>query len=424
MAVIADGGGRADTAALGASEISRETTVTICHSRAGTTCISSRCSTEMNGETTENTGYRIALTADGTCLKLTGDFTLMSLDPSPAEVSARLAQFARQTDLCWDLREIQRLDYAGAVILWQAWGGKRPDRLILRDEQAGMFDRLQNMPPAPDASRSVAFLPVSMLGKKFFEVLDHAKGIISLSGQVVLDGLYLLTRPSRIPFREISATLYRAGAQALGITAIVGFLIGIVLSYLSSEQLHMFGADIYIVNILGMSIIRELGPMLAAILVAGRSGSAMTAQLGVMRVTEELDALTVMGIPYSVRLILPKIIGLGIAMPLIVLWTSAIALFGGIMAADFQIGLSYHYAITSLPSAVPVANLWLALAKGVVCGMTIALIACHFGLRIKPNTESLGEGTTLSVVISITAVIIIDAIFAIIFSDVGIQIAS
>jgi len=367
--------------------------------------------------------FHIALSPDRTSLKLIGDFTLAALDRPLVTANAELVQYAKQTDLSWDLREIQQLDYAGAVMLWQAWGEKRPDMLYLRDEQARMFDRLQNIPPIPDKRRSNLFLPVSTLGKKFFTVLDHVRGIIGLSGQVTLDCLYLLTHPARIPFREISATLYRAGAQALGITAVVGFLIGIVLSYLSSEQLHMFGADIYIVNILGMSIIRELGPMLAAILVAGRSGSAMTAQLGVMRVTEELDALTVMGIPYSLRLILPKIIGLGIAMPLIVLWTSAIALLGGIMAADLQIGLSYHYAITSLPGAVPVANLWLALAKGIVCGMTIALIACHFGLRIKPNTESLGEGTTLSVVISITSVIIIDAIFAVIFSDVGIQIA-
>jgi len=377
----------------------------------------------MNSKTIADKPYQITLTTDQTCLKLTGSFTLASLDSSLKKVASELSRFTEQSHLCWDLREIQRLDYAGAVLLWQAWGGKRPNKLYLRDEQARMFDRLQNIPQLPDKNRSKLFLPVSTLGKNFFAVLDHVRGIISLSGQVLLDSLYLLTHPTRTPFREISATLYRAGAQALGITAIVGFLIGIVLSYLSSEQLHMFGADIYIVNILGMSIIRELGPMLAAILVAGRSGSAMTAQLGVMRVTEELDALTVMGIPYSLRLILPKIIGLGIAMPLIVLWTSAIALFGGIMAADLQIGLSYHYAITSLPGAVPVINLWLALAKGVVCGMTIALIACHFGLRIKPNTESLGEGTTLSVVISITSVIIIDAIFAVIFSDVGIQIA-
>ena len=124
-----------------------------------------------------------------------------------------------------------------------------------------------------------------------------------------------------MPWREISANIYRTGAQALAITALVGFLVGIVLSYLSAQQLKTFGADIFIINLLGVSIIRELGPVLAAVLVAGRSGSSMTAQLGVMRVTEELDAMTVMGIPHTVRLILPKVIALAISMPLVVAWT-------------------------------------------------------------------------------------------------------
>lgn len=371
----------------------------------------------------DNTWYQLTTQTGDSCLKLVGSYTLTTLNQSLPSVAKELAGFATQPGLHWDLTSIQQMDYAGAVLIWQAWGAQRPEHLSLRPEQERMFARLEKAPPIPAQHHPNSFLPISMLGKRFFRFLSHLAGMITLSGQAVLDIGYLITHPGRIPMREISATLFRTGAQALGITAIVGFLIGIVLSYLISEQLHMFGADIYIVNILGMSIIRELGPMLAAILVAGRSGSSMTAQLGVMRVTEELDALTVMGIPYSLRLVLPKIIGLGIAMPLIVLWTSAIALLGGIIAADLQIGLSFQYALASLPSAVPVANLWLGLGKGVVCGMAIALIACHFGLRIKPNTESLGEGTTDSVVTSITAVIIIDAIFAIIFSNVGIEIA-
>src|SRR5690606_13623024 len=120
---------------------------------------------------------------------------------------------------------------------------------------------------------------------------------------------------------EISAQIYHAGAQALGITALVGFLIGVVLSYLSSQQLALFGASVYIVDLLGVSVVRELGPVLAAILVAGRSGSAITAQIGVMRVTQELDAMLVMGIPHGRRLVLPRVLALAIAMPLVVLWT-------------------------------------------------------------------------------------------------------
>jgi phospholipid/cholesterol/gamma-HCH transport system permease protein len=168
-----------------------------------------------------------------------------------------------------------------------------------------------------------------------------------------------------------------------------------------------------------MSIIRELGPMLAAILVAGRSGSAITAQLGVMRVTEELDAMLVMGLPHGFRLVLPRALALAVAMPLLVIWTDAMALAGGMAAAHVQLGLSPVYFLDKLPDAVPLLNYWMGLAKGVVFGSLIALVACHFGLRVKPDTESLGQGTTQSVVTAITVVIVADAVFAIIFSSAG-----
>ncbi len=363
------------------------------------------------------------LVDDGTVqrLILTGNLTLAALDNNFRQLSGELSRHAQNTRILWDLSDIRRMDTAGIVLLWKVWGEKRPDALILRPEHEKMLKRIENLPKAAlGLKRGNPFWPIHAIGDQFLLLWANLSGMIRMVGQLALDSLFFLRHPALIPWREISANLYRTGAQALGITALVGFLIGIVLSYLSSEQLQMFGADIFIVNILGISIIRELGPLLAAILVAGRSGSSMTAQLGVMRVTQELDALTVMGIPHSQRLIFPKIIGLGLAMPLLVLWTSAIALTGGMVAAEIQLGLSYHYFVHTLPESVPIGNLWLGLGKGVVCGMAIALIACHFGLRIKPNTESLGEGTTTSVVTSITIVIIIDAIFAIAFSDVGI----
>jgi len=183
--------------------------------------------------------------------------------------------------------------------------------------------------------------------------------------------------------------------------------------------LRTYGADIFIVNVLGLGIIRELGPLLAAILVAGRSGSSMTAQLGVMRVTQELDALSVMGISHTRRLVLPKVVALALTMPLLILWTDAVAIIGGMLAAEWQLGLAYREFLQRLPDAVPMANLWLGLGKGAVFGVLIALVACHYGLRIEPDTESLGKGTTSSVVTAITAVIIVNAIFAITFSEVG-----
>ncbi|MCC2681411.1 MAG: hypothetical protein K0S36_975 [Nitrosospira multiformis] len=350
-----------------------------------------------------------------------GNCTLTALGERIRPIAAELSEYATAPELRWDLTQIARMDDAGAVLLWRGWGNQRPRYLSVRPEHERLFDRLEETWTPPSEAAPDRLWPIMVLGKAVFLLWEHLVGLVILMGQLVLEIKYLAGRPSRIPWREISANLYRTGAQALGITALVGFLIGVVLSYLSSRQLQIFGAHIFIVNILGISVIRELGPMLAAILVAGRSGSSMTAQLGVMRVTEELDALTVMGIPHSLRLILPKVIALGLAMPLVVLWTSAVALIGGMTVAELQLGLGYKFFLSRLPDAVAVSNLWLGLGKGIVCGMAIALISCHFGLRIKSNTESLGEGTTNSVVTSITVVIIIDAIFAVIFSDVGLR---
>lgn len=322
--------------------------------------------------------------------------------------------------ISWDLSRIDTLDHIGGQFFWNAWGKRRPEHLALAPAHEDVFDRIEQAgelrPPAHFRSHWYSFDAIYRL---YRNLASHLTTFVALIGQLILDIGAFLLHPLRGPWREISANVFHIGYQALGITALVGFLIGVVLSYLSSQQLHTFGGDIYIVNILGMSIVRELGPLLAAILVAGRSGSSITAQLGVMRVTEELDAMLVMGMPHGFRLILPRVIALAISMPLLVVWTDAIALVGGMVAANLELGLSPAYFFQKLPEAVPFANFWIGLGKGVTFGCLIALVACHFGLRVKPNTESLGQGTTLSVVTSITIVILADAVFAILFKGVG-----
>jgi phospholipid/cholesterol/gamma-HCH transport system permease protein len=320
----------------------------------------------------------------------------------------------------WNLEGISTLDHIGAQVFWNAWGGVRPAALALTEAQEQTFARIEAAGPLalPDDSGHAA-ISWALLKQQAGVLTDHFGGFITLIGQLVLDTVRFAKNPLQGPWKEVSANIYHAGFQALGITALVGFLIGVVLSYLSAQQLHSFGGDIYLVNILGMSIIRELGPLLAAILVAGRSGSSMTAQLGVMRVTEELDAMLVMGMPHGFRLIMPKVLALAIAMPLLVIWTDAMALLGGMAAAMLELNLSPTYFVQKLPDAVPLANYWIGLGKGAVFGSLIALVACHFGLRIKANTESLGAGTTTSVVTGITVVILADAVFAIVFNGVG-----
>jgi phospholipid/cholesterol/gamma-HCH transport system permease protein len=370
-------------------------------------------------------GLKVESGQQGKVVRLSGQWTAFALarDHASAKrgVVDRLRSVGQEAIKQWDLLPIERLDHVGGQALWRVWGRKLPERVTLSATQREIFERVALLDANREEPEQVDRTdPITRFGLMLFSFFEHLQGGIAMFGGFVLDLGGLVRRPKRVPWTEISANVYSAGTQALGITALVAFLIGIVLSYLSAQQLRVFGANQYIVNILGLSVIRELGPVLSAILVAGRSGSAITAQIGVMRVTEELDAMQVMGIPHGLRIVLPRVLALGIAMPLLVMWTNMVALLGGALAAKLVLGIDLSFFVRSLPSVVPIANLWIGLGKGVVFGMLIALAACHFGFRIKANSQSLGEGTTTSVVSSITIVILADAVFAILFQSVGI----
>ena len=357
----------------------------------------------------------------GRCV-LTGNWNVQALAIKGEVRRRREALSAAKGADAWDLSNVGLLDAVGAQLLWQYWEQKIPPGTALTPGQQALFEILANHPikPALEKAPTDRLAWVVAIGTGLFVMAEHGQKFLGLLGGFVLDFAKLLRHPFRGPWREISAQVYRVGTQALGITALVGFLIGVVLSYLSAQQLAVFGAGQFIVKLLGIATVRELGPVLAAILVAGRSGSSITAQIGVMRVTQELDAMQVMGISHGQRLILPRVIALAIAMPLLVLWTDALALLGGMIAAKFELDLSMHWFFGQLPDAVGITNYKITLIKGVTFGVWIALIACHFGLRIEPNTESLGRGTTASVVTAITGVILIDALYAILFNEMGI----
>lgn len=363
-------------------------------------------------------------TPDGRVAAVRGAWTVADLSGKRvwAALMAQLKSLGDDPSLFqWDLSLIEKLDYLGAQVLWAHWRHEWPARLQIEASQRAMLETVAKFTVSPPKACETGWTePVLVLGRRAVGVVDHAKGLVRLIGQLLLDIIRLIRRPHEGPWRDFSGHLYRIGATALPITALVGFLIGVVLAYLISQQLRKFGADTFIVNILGISLIRELGPVLAAILIAGRSGSAITAQIGVMRVTEELDAMRVMGIARGFRLVLPRALALALAMPLVSLWTTLAALLGGMLAADISMDVTPAFFIQSLPAAVNVANLTLATCKSVVFGVLIALGGCHYGLRVKPNTESLGQGTTASVVASITVVILVDALFAVLFRNVGI----
>ncbi|CAB5701018.1 MlaE family ABC transporter permease [Comamonas aquatica] len=359
--------------------------------------------------------------AEGAWVQVQGRWGAAELGQRPVWQQLQRALRSHPADAAtgWDLQALQWLDHIGAQLLWRHWQYAWPQRVRLTDAQRTMLARVAALRQEPAPAPLCMMDRVNQLGLLVLHALDHFQHLVELVGQLVLDIGRLLRDPRKGPWRDFSGHLYSMGATALPITALVGFLIGVVLAYLMALQLRQFGAEAFIVNILGISLIRELGPLLGAILVAGRSGSAITAQIGVMRVTEELDAMQVMGIRHGFRLVMPRALALALAMPLISLWTTLAALAGGMLAADMTMGISAGYFLQALPDAVEIGNLVLAMAKSVVFGVFIALIGCHWGLRVQPNTQSLGAGTTASVVSSITMVIVVDALFAIAFKDVG-----
>jgi phospholipid/cholesterol/gamma-HCH transport system permease protein len=353
-------------------------------------------------------------------VQLRGRWQLAALRPRWQSLTAQLSREGGRPGVVWDATAVRSMDTVAVALLWRSWGRRRPEQLRLRPEQEALFADL-------DTAVAPVLRPflgphhlISLVGRGALAVGSHARDGVALFGRLALDLLAVAVRAARLPWREVSAQVYHTGLTALPITALVGFLIGVVVSYLSSQQLRTFGADVFIIDLLGMSVLRELGPLLAAILVAGRSGSSMTAELGVMRLTQELDAMHALGIPVSLRLVMPRVVALALALPLLVLWTDALAMTGGILAAQNELGIGFALFVDKLPAAVGAGNLLLGLVKGVVFGCLIALVACHYGLRIEPHTRSLGRGTTRSVVAAITTVIIADAVFAVVTSRLGI----
>ncbi|MGL4667831.1 MAG: MlaE family ABC transporter permease, partial [Saezia sp.] len=306
---------------------------------------------------------------DDQCI-LKGDWLVAAVSQRK-EVQAieqRLEQVARKVT-SWDLNAV-RLDHIWAGILWNAWGRKLPENIKTNSEQQVLFERIEKYAPLPqdvqqNKSQERVVTEVGLISLSFIE---HINFFIQLVGQFILDFSQTLKTPLRAPWKDFSSQLLRMGAQALPITGLVGFLIGVVIVYLLSSYLRSYGLELYIIDMTGVVAVRELGGLLAAILVAGRSGSTITAQIGVMRLREELDAMHVLGISPHFRLVFPRVMALSLIMPFVSLWTSLVAIFGGMIAANFTIGLTNDYFLEVLPTTVYIGNVWMNLGKGVVFG--------------------------------------------------------
>lgn len=257
---------------------------------------------------------------------------------------------------------------------------------------------------------------VAELGKQTVESSKQSLHFISFIGELSLCTFRLLAAPARIPWKIIFNLIQTVGYNALPIVGLLSFLIGIVLAYQMGQQLRSYGANIYIVDLLGLSILREFAPMMTAIIIAGRSGSAFTAQIGTMKVNQEIDALSTLGINPIERLAVPKLIALVLALPLLTVWADMTGIIGGMIMSQTQLGIDFPFFMHRFVQNVPLKWYVIGLVKTPIYAMLIASIGCFQGLMVKSNADSVGANTTKSVVESIFTIITFDAFFSILLS--------
>jgi phospholipid/cholesterol/gamma-HCH transport system permease protein len=240
-------------------------------------------------------------------------------------------------------------------------------------------------------------------------------GYLAFVGESTLALLSALRHPRRLRWLPILHNVQIAGVDALPITGLLSFLMGIVIAYQGADQLQRFGANIFVVDLVALAMLRELSPLLTAIIIAGRSGSAYTAQIGTMKVTEEIDALRTIGVGAQDLLVVPKVIALVIVMPLLTVYTDVTGVLGGMVMAKLKLGVGFDAFFDRLDDAIQLSSYWTGLVKAPVFALIVALVGCHRGFQVGGSADSVGAQTTVSVVQSIFLVIVTDALFSIVF---------
>jgi phospholipid/cholesterol/gamma-HCH transport system permease protein len=257
---------------------------------------------------------------------------------------------------------------------------------------------------------------LTRIGRYSWRSMTGVSDMLAFVGECALVLLRSLIQPHRIRWRAILHNLQTAGFEALPIVGLLSFLMGVVIAYQGADQLQHFGANIFIVDLVGLSMLRELAPLLTAIIVAGRSGSAYAAQIGTMKVTEEIDALRTIGVGPTELLVLPKILALAIALPLLTLFADVTGVFGGMLMARSKLDVGFDVFLDRFGDAVSLSSFMSGIGKAPVFAGIIALVGCYQGFQVSGSADSVGRQTTVSVVQSIFLVILADALFSVVFN--------
>ena len=321
-----------------------------------------------------------------------------------------------------DLSEIERMDTVGAWLVYRAVrdrgakviGASRDETSLV--DQVAEFDVPARVRPE---ERGGMHRVLTELGEWVADAGVTLYGLLGFFGATLIGFMNIIKRPRRFRVNAVVQRFDVVGVRALGIIGLMSFLIGIVIAQQGSVQLEQFGAEIYTINLIGRITIRELGTLMTAIMVAGRSGSAFAAQLGTMKITEEVDAMRTIGVSPIEALVIPRIIAAVIMMPLLAFWSMLLALIGGGIFVWLDLDIPPLTYIQRLREVVPLTDLWVGLIKAPVFGFIIALAGCFQGMQVEGTSEEVGLRTTTAVVQAIFLVIVLDAVFAVFFSSVG-----
>lgn len=350
-------------------------------------------------------------------LLATGDWTLKSV----RQIEKTLRQIPCDKKIIWDFSHVSDFDSAGILLFSEYFKRFQKETTVevvgVTKKQQEMYTLLQNndVDMLQPAKRSI----FETLGRNTLEIYSDIKDFTTFLGQLVISILHLLLKPKDIRFKEMVYHIQQSGLNALIIIGLTAFLVGMVIAYQGSVQLAKFGADIFIVDTVAISITRELGPMITAIVIAGRSGSAYTAEIGAMKITEEISAMRTMGFDPYYFLVIPRIFALMIALPLLIFFSDIVGILGGMVASKMQLGISFTQFIDRLYEVLEVKHYILGMIKGPVFAFIIAAIGCFRGFQVSNNTESIGLHTTASVVNAIFLVIAFDALFSVLYTEMG-----
>ena len=334
----------------------------------------------------------------------------------------------RKAPIALDMAAIERLDTAGAWVLHRtarrlrgegyetSFRGAKPDHRALLDRVVAS-DRPE---PVHPVQPGLVVATVARIGAGTVEAAAEAGRLLSFLGLVLTVLLRSLVMPQRLRLTSLFHHMETVGFNALPIVGLISFLIGIVLAYQGATQLRQFGAEVFVVDLIGVSILRELGILLTAIIIAGRSGSAFTAQIGSMKVNEEIDAMRTLGLDPIEILVLPRILALVITLPLLAFFADMMGLLGGGLMSWLVLGISPALFIERLNDAVGFWTFGIGILKAPFFAFLIALVGCFEGMRVSGSAESVGRLTTRSVVESIFLVIVADAAFSIFFATIGV----